>query len=219
MGCIKHVDELVPDFHSNEIDNWFIERKVVPQLFKTHLQAPDLIAEGNLLWRRRLKGLVIYRNPVDSLVSFFHFKRRYPHTREQVGGDVNCFVRQNIGEWVRWHESWISCLEKGNVRSRTLLVSYEDISSETRGFLGEITRFAGLFTGNVEELEMAVRMCEFKVLQMSERLEEKHSGERFFRRGEIGGGQNEISEETLHFAKRAAVDVTEKLHELSLRLD
>jgi len=214
---IDHVDLWIPDYHSNKPHDEFMYRKRERQFFKTHLQGRELLARGGWMWKRRLRGVVICRDPVDCLVSFWHFKRRYPDSRKKVSPEVDRFVTEELAGWITWYASWLQCLSHRLVRERSCIVFYEQLAHDPQNILASVLRFTGVNHPDPLCVRRAVESCDFKVLQEGERLEEKHSGERFFRKGEVGGGLSEVRDVTIEVVREETSGLLEELRALAMK--
>lgn len=137
---------------------------------------------------------VVYlvRDPRDVLVSFWHYKRL---TVEGFDVDLPSFV-----EAPGWSEDWRDhvegWLESGH--PSLLLLSYEELSTNPASALRRVVDFAGVDV-SAAEIERAVRASSFERMREAEERygfsihsEPALAGERFVRKGVVGGWREEL---------------------------
>lgn len=189
-----HEDELIPDLDRG--DPAFVERDgiVLPcGFYKTHrcYQA----GMHRTVW--------VIRQPTASLVSYFHFHRRYAELTQFAEQGIDLFCKQFAIDWCRHtqhHQSIVTTDPE-----RTLMVTYEGLHANPIEELARIAQFLGIHADR--------SMCEIAIDNHSfakQRATEKEAGENgefFFRSGQVDSARNELTEEANEFIDASVGDV------------
>jgi hypothetical protein len=161
------------------------------------------------------KGLpkVVYllRDPRDAIVSTWHYLRLQDATFSlslkdfiRKDGYWPCSWDLHVGGWLLDHD-----------HPDLLLVKYEEIHQDTYTVLRRVLDFSGIrYDGS--DIAKAVETSRFDDMQ---RLEEKFgsvesggvAGERFIRKGKIGGWRQELDRESLLIIEKKYIDVMESV--------
>lgn len=183
------VAALVPDMHQpNESD---VELSPLINLIKTHNEYND----------QQNKSIYLFRNPADSLVSYYYFHLRYPERKEMVSDGVDAFCLRQIEEWCRHIISYIEAKEK--MKESIMFVSYENMHNGLYSILKRALNFINLPFDN-DMIERAINHHTFKKHQKDEQLGTKYLN-KFFRKGQCGNGEQELSEDVVEIIHRKAM--------------
>lgn len=151
-------------------------------------------------------ALYVVRNPLDVAVSYAHHVGiDYDRAVDAMGLSTNTlatsgdFCFQLLGSWSDHVRSWV---DGGKNGMPLHVVRYEDLQRQPEKAFGSIAKFLKL-PKNEERLARAIRHASFKELRQQEDstgfIEKSKKSERFFRKGEIGGWRQELTE--AHVAK------------------
>ena len=182
------VEALIPDMHLPGKKD--IEIKPPVNLIKTHNEYND----------QQKKSLYVFRNPADSLISYYYFHLRYPERKGMVSDGANTFCIRTIDEWCRHIISYIKAKEK--MDKSIFFVSYENMHNGLSSILKRVLNFIDL-PFDVDIVDRAVNNHTFKKHQADEKLGEKFLN-KFFRKGQCGYGEHELSENVVEIIHRKA---------------
>jgi hypothetical protein len=177
---------LIPDLHVHPMEHPARGIFGMPtRIFKSH----------NLRDLRGRRIVYIFREPADTLISYFHFHVRGKIEPALVAQGPDAFCQAMLP---RWCEHVNMALDEIAVApSRMLLVSYEMLTQDGARALGAITRFLGL-KADEAVLTAAIEQSKFENLQAKEAQNPKNPKEFFFRKGRAGTGREELTAKTLH---------------------
>ncbi|XP_061981121.1 cytosolic sulfotransferase 15-like [Populus nigra] len=152
------------------------------------------------------KIVYMCRNPLDQVVSYFHFSRKFkrenvkPLSSIDEGFDNVCLGIQSYGPfWDTVLGYWKASLERPD---KVLFLKYEDLKEDIISNLKKIAEFLGIpFTDKEEKegvIEEISRLCSFDNLRNLEvnKNSVRPSGlpnSSFFRKGEVGDWENYMS--------------------------
>ncbi|XP_056160040.1 cytosolic sulfotransferase 15-like [Syzygium oleosum] len=194
--------EVVP---SVELKLWpDLDDPAEPRLLATHIPYPSLPESV-----KRLDCRIIYicRNPLDTVVSCWHFLLETARSQDQPEWSFEehfetfCQGQIVFGPfWDHITRYWKESLERPH---KVLFLKYEDLKEDIGGQLKKVAKFVGLpFTREEEEggvIEEIAKLCSFRTLKD---LEVNKSGklpgvpaekESFFRKGEVGDWVNYLT--------------------------
>uniref|UniRef100_A0A0D3E7U4 Sulfotransferase domain-containing protein n=1 Tax=Brassica oleracea var. oleracea TaxID=109376 RepID=A0A0D3E7U4_BRAOL len=170
-----------------------------PRLMNTHishLSLPESVKSSSCQ--------IVYccRNPKDMFVSLWHFGKKlapqetadYPLEKAVEAFCQGKFIAGPF--WDHVLEYWYASLENPN---KVLFVTYEELKKQTEVEVKRIAEFIGCGFTAEEEVSEIVKLCSFESLS---RLEVNRQGKlpngietnAFFRKGEIGGWRDTLSE-------------------------
>ncbi|ESQ37073.1 hypothetical protein EUTSA_v10002851mg [Eutrema salsugineum] len=180
-----------PDFNFSELPS--------PRLMNTHisyLSLPESVKSSSC------KIVYCCRNPKDMFVSLWHFGKKlapeetadYPIEKAVKAFCEGKFIAGPF--WDHVLEYWYASRENPN---KVLFVTYEDLKKQTGKEITRIAEFLGCGSIGEEEVKDIVRLCSFEHLS---KLEVNKEGtlpngietKAFFRKGEIGGWRDTLSE-------------------------
>jgi len=148
-------------------------------------------------------AIYIIRNPLDVAVSFaHHWGWNYDRAISEMADENAAFcsktkrlqdqLRQKLLTWSGHVKSWTE-----QTAFPVCILRYEDMKQRPAKTFSRAVRFAGLDHSG-EEIEKALSLCTFEELQRQEREngfhEKSPSSEMFFRKGEVDGWREELSD-------------------------
>ncbi|PKI67794.1 cytosolic sulfotransferase 15-like [Punica granatum] len=197
-----------------------------PRLLATHIphdSLPESVRQSGC------RVIYICRNPLDTIVSFWHFAGQvWPkvwssgQSPKEEYFDYCCRGIEGFGPfWDHILGYWKASLEGPN---RVLFLKYEDLKEDTAGNLKRIAEFMGVPFSEEEEgdgvIEEIVKLCSLSSLK---ELEVNKTGKRaisfidnntYFRKGEIGDWVNHL---TPAMAEKLESIMEEKLSPFGLK--
>lgn len=203
---LKTIVESVPDVNEEYFGRGSLatyETLRDPRIFSVHAQCDPAFR----------KVVYLLRDPRDVMVSYWHFRRL---TDPKFGLTLAQFVYTDNHWPCPWDEHVAGWLLR-NEHPDLLVVRYEEMREDTIGIVGRILDFVGLRTEK-NFLESAIRASRFENMQA---LEKKHGfsligdeglrDERFVRRGQIGGWQDELDDASLRILEDKYSQVMERV--------
>ncbi|XP_016074424.1 PREDICTED: sulfotransferase 6B1 isoform X2 [Miniopterus natalensis] len=153
-----------------------------PRILATHLHYDRLPGS---IFRNKAKILVIFRNPKDTAVSFFHFHNDVPDIPSYGSWDE--FFRQFMNGQVSWGSyfdfaiNWNKHLDDENVK----FLLYEDLKENLASGIKEIAEFLGVSLAG-EQVQSVCAQSTFQAMRA--KAQETHGavGPFLFRKGEVG---------------------------------
>ncbi|KAM4770935.1 sulfotransferase 6B1-like [Rhinophrynus dorsalis] len=162
-----------------------------PRVFSSHLLYDEV---PKSFFEKKVKILLILRNPKDTAVSYFHFCNNNPvlptyglwdlFFKDYISGKV-CY-----GSYFDHAVAWNKHIDEDNI----MAVTFEDLKLDFPAQLKKISDFFGLAL-----TEDQIKLVESKTTfqSMKENSKDTHGkfGNTFFRKGEIGDWKNIFTEE------------------------
>ncbi|XP_004627673.2 sulfotransferase 6B1 [Octodon degus] len=161
-----------------------------PRILTTHLHYDKL---PQSIFKNKAKILVMFRNPKDTAVSFFHFHNDVPDIPSYASWDE--FLKQFMKGQVSWGSyfdfaiNWSKHLDEENVK----FILYEDLKEDLATGIKQIAEFFK-FSLTGEQIQTISAQSTFSA--MREKSQETHGavGPFLFRKGEVGDWKNLFSE-------------------------
>ncbi|KAK7127354.1 hypothetical protein R3I93_020058 [Phoxinus phoxinus] len=161
-----------------------------PRLLGTHLH-PDIMPAS--FFTKKPKILVVFRNPKDTLVSYFHFMNKNPVLPSAEPWDK--FFSDFMAGEVAWGSyfdhalAWEKHLDDPNV----MIVTYEDLKQNLAEGVKKVSEF---FKLPLTDEQVASIAGESTFSAMLENSQKSHGnfGNVFFRKGEVGDWKNHFSD-------------------------
>uniref|UniRef100_A0A3Q4AYD4 Sulfotransferase n=1 Tax=Mola mola TaxID=94237 RepID=A0A3Q4AYD4_MOLML len=168
-----------------------IEQDPSPRLLGTHIH-PDNIPAS--FFEKKTKMLVVFRNPKDTLVSFYHFYQNNPVLPS--GQSWETFFSNFMSGEVAWGsyfehaKAWEKRMDDPNI----MVVTYEELKEDLSMGVRNISRFFG-FQLTEEQVQQIAEGSTFRA--MREKSNDSHAGmgKVFFRKGEVGDWKNNFTPE------------------------
>ncbi|XP_063048178.1 sulfotransferase 6B1-like [Engraulis encrasicolus] len=161
-----------------------------PRFLGTHMH-PDNIPTSFTL--EKTKMLVIFRNPKDTLVSFYHFSNKNPVLPSAESWDS--FYADFMSGEVPWGSyfdhalAWERRIDDPNV----MIVTYEELKEDLRGGIRRVAEHFGFGLCN-DTIESIAKESTFSAMKECSRDSHGQMGNVFFRKGEIGDWKNHFSQ-------------------------
>nr|XP_046257070.1 sulfotransferase 6B1 [Scatophagus argus] len=161
-----------------------------PRFLGTHMH-PDNIPSS--FYAKKTKMLVIFRNPKDTLVSFYHFFNNNPVLPS--GQSWETFFSNFMSGEVPWGSYFEHALawEKKMGDPNVMIITYEDIKQDLSEGIRQISSFFG-FSLTEAQVQKIAEGSTFKA--MKETATSSHAiGNIIFRKGEVGDWKNHFTSE------------------------
>ncbi|ERN18618.1 cytosolic sulfotransferase 5 [Amborella trichopoda] len=173
-----------------------------PRLFSTHHSYGSL---PESLKHCGCQIVYITRNPRDSIVSFWHFTKKFSYHGLEYLSFEETFERFCEGAlpFGPFFEHVLQYLKASKeMPEKVMFLTYEEMIADTKGVVKRVTAFLGRPVE--EEVEKIVEMCSFEKLSNLEvnKSEENTSKRRypnnvFFRKGAVGDWMNHFTPEMI----------------------
>jgi len=193
------IDNIRPDIYK------YIASKSENTMFMKIHDAYTFLENGDpLIPSSHIKAIYIIRNPLDVAVSYsYHCNCSIDKAISDLcntnccfygeTGRLNWHLRQKLLTWGEHVESWVD-----NTEIYVHVVRYEDMKNNPFETFKKATIFAGLSYDD-EKVKKAIEFSDFTILHDEEKKngfnERRTNDSLFFRKGEIGGWRNYLSEE------------------------
>jgi len=203
-------EKIIPDIYQNLVS----QRDPIVRnsaFVKTHENFDTILScygKGAQRANGRGRTIYIFRQPEDSLVSFYHFRLLQQPSLGQ-NRDVNLFCRSELATWTTSVSSHLKGWDRG---ANILFISYERLLTETVTTLALMLRFLEIEHG-AASVERAVSNMEFGKLRSLEEDSRKNAREYFFRQGRQGGGAKELDDDTLQFIRDSSARLMQHANE------
>ncbi|XP_030628174.1 sulfotransferase 6B1-like [Chanos chanos] len=161
-----------------------------PRFLGTHMH-PDNIPPS--FKEKKTKMLVIFRNPKDTAVSFYHFSNNNPVLPTALSWDS--FYSEFMSGEVPWGSyfdhavAWEKHINDPNV----MTVTYEELKQDLSGGVRQVSEFFG-FSLTDSQVQTIAEESTFQAMKESSQDSHGQMGNVFFRKGEIGDWKNHFSQ-------------------------
>ncbi|NXC51165.1 ST6B1 Sulfotransferase, partial [Penelope pileata] len=161
-----------------------------PRILATHLNY-DCLPKS--IFKNKAKILVLFRNPKDTAVSFFHFHKNAPSVPSYSSWDE--FFSEFMNGKVCWGSyfdhaiTWSKHIEDENI----MIITYEDLKENLTSGVKQIAEFFG-FSPSAEQIQSVADRATFQALK--DKAQETHGavGTLLFRKGVVGDWKNLFTE-------------------------
>ncbi|CAL9688306.1 unnamed protein product [Knipowitschia caucasica] len=168
-----------------------IENAPSPRILGTHLH-PDNIPET--FYHNKTKILVIFRNPKDTPVSYYHFCNNNPVLPSAQSWDsfFDSFMTGEVpwGSYFDHALGWEKKMDDPNV----MIVTYEDLKENLSQGVRQISSFFG-FSLSEARVEQISQGSTFNAMKEKSHNSHGNMGNVIFRKGEVGDWKNHFSPE------------------------
>ncbi len=202
-----HPDQLIPDVHSNDVRQQDAELVHGHRIVKSHdtiNQISDLFGEGAY---QRIQHLYLVREPVDALVSYYHFHLRYDALKDQVADGVDSFCLRKLDSWLQHTDE---ALTHHRLGGRIFIQSYEQLLRSPEQSLTSMLSWLAI-ESSPEQIARAVSHMQFSNLRKKESKNPANPNEYFFRKGVVGSGEDELKPPTIETIRERAASTLESL--------
>ncbi|XP_048842751.1 sulfotransferase 6B1-like [Brienomyrus brachyistius] len=186
----KEASQMPPliEFCSPEVQK-IMDAAPCPRILGTHLHPNNIPASFTA---KRSKMLVVFRNPKDTAVSYYHFTCENPVLPQAKSwGDFYSKFMTGEVAWGSYFDhalAWEKCMDDPNV----MIVTFEDMKKNLQQQIKEVSKFLNVSLAE-DEITVIAKESTFSV--MKEHSKESHGqmGDVFFRKGEVGDWKNHFS--------------------------
>ncbi|TFK09324.1 methionine synthase [Platysternon megacephalum] len=161
-----------------------------PRVFTTHLNYDNI---PKPVFGTNAKVLVVFRNPKDAAVSYYHFYNKNPGLPNVSSWD-EFFQKFMSGEvcWSSYFDhalAWDKHMDEENI----MIITYEEMKENLLGGVKQIAEFLG-FSLPEEKIQSIAENATFE--SMSNKSQETHGkfGPILFRKGTVGDWKNLFTE-------------------------
>lgn len=163
--------------------------KGFPVLARTHRHYSDVLDQFQ-------KGIFIYRNPLDTLVSSWHFNRNLPNSNHRHLEDIDKYVLYYITPWELHTKSYLN-------QTRFIHLKYEVLKAQPQEELEKIIAYLG-YPINSSATAKSVELSTFDSIKKMGRNNNQQYGNagkgfkgEFTRKGITGGFKEELKATTI----------------------
>ncbi|MCI4394925.1 hypothetical protein PGIGA_G00174590 [Pangasianodon gigas] len=161
-----------------------------PRLLGTHMH-PDNIPAS--FYQKKTKMLVVFRNPKDTLVSFYHFSNKNPVLPTAEPWDQ--FFMDFISGEVPWGSYFDHALawEKRMNDPNIMIITFEELKRDLSGSVQKVAEFFG-FKLTDAKIQSIAEESTFDAMKKGSKDSHGQMGNVFFRKGEVGDWRNHFSQ-------------------------
>ncbi|KAM4693516.1 sulfotransferase 6B1-like [Discoglossus pictus] len=167
-----------------------LKQETSPRVLATHLYYEDI---PKTFFDKKVKMLLVFRNPKDTAVSFFHFYNNNPLLPTYSSWDT--FFQDFMSGKVVWGSyfdhavAWNKHIDDEGV----FIVTFEEMKQDLEAAVKKISDFFG-FSLTKEQVQQIAEKGTFK--SMKEKSKQTHGefGQVLFRKGDVGDWKNYFSE-------------------------
>jgi hypothetical protein len=188
-----HPDRIIPDRYRNPISECDTSIRTPGYCVKTHdcfFTSMGLISKNAF---NNVRHIYIYRNPEDSLVSFYHFHKRDHSLSAETKDGIDAFCLKRLKDWNTNIESYIRGKEAYS--EKIFFLSYEKMLSEPFKILKDIFFWIAFPIKDVF-IQNSILNMQFDNLRSMEEKKPKSNLGFFFRKGISGSGAQELKPST-----------------------
>ncbi|XP_068183145.1 sulfotransferase 6B1-like [Antennarius striatus] len=188
----KVVSEILPlmEFLS-PVDIKKFDEAPSPRLVGTHMH-PDNIPVS--FYTKKTKMLVIFRNPKDTLVSYYHFYNNNPVLPSAKSWDTffSQFMSGNVswGSYFDYALAWEKKMDDPNVK----IITYEELKQDPSQGIRDISTFFGL-TLTEDQVQRVAEGTSFDAMKKNSAKTHATMGNVFFRKGTVGDWRSHFTPE------------------------
>ncbi|XP_062864948.1 sulfotransferase 6B1-like [Trichomycterus rosablanca] len=161
-----------------------------PRLLGTHLH-PDNIPAS--FYNNKSKMLVVFRNPKDTMVSYYHFSNKNPVLPTAQSWDH--FYTDFMSGQVPWGSyfdhalAWEKRIDDPNV----MIITFEELKQNLSEGVRRVADFFG-FTLTDDQIQTITENSTFDAMKKGSKESHGQIGNIFFRKGEVGDWRNHFSQ-------------------------
>ncbi len=178
-NTFEDVEKVIPDIYQTKLEDGAADNPLPFRLIKSHARFNPEVK----------KTIYVFRRPVDTLSSYYHYRIDFENM--DAAGDVDGFCKSNLGDWYKHVDSYVAASDTH--MDDILFVSYEWLHRDTAGALLEMVGFLGL----PADMGMCIKAVENQKFQNHRR-----QSKRFYRKGVVGDGKKELAAETVRYIEK-----------------
>lgn len=177
------------EFYSPEVHQ-VVAQAPSRRFLGTHLHPKDIPVSFKA---KKTKMLVVFRNPKDTVVSYYHFMNKNPVLPNAESWDK--FFSDFMAGEVAWGSyfdhalTWDKHMDDPNV----LIVTFEEMKENAAQGIKKVAEFFN-FPLTDEQVSTIAKETTFSAMQESSKKSHGNFGSAFFRKGEVGDWKNHFSE-------------------------
>ncbi|XP_066514671.1 sulfotransferase 6B1-like [Hoplias malabaricus] len=168
----------------------FLQKAPSPRLLGTHMH-PDNIPDS--FYQKKPKMLVIFRNPKDTTVSFYHFSNKNPvlPTAESWDHFYTDFMSGEVpwGSYFDHALAWEKHIDDPNV----MIVTFEEFKQDLNGGVQRVGEFLG-YSLTDAQIQTIAEESTFSAMKESSKSSHGQMSNVVFRKGEVGDWRNHFSQ-------------------------
>ncbi|KAM3932691.1 sulfotransferase 6B1-like [Leptodactylus fuscus] len=162
-----------------------------PRILTTHLHFKDI---PKSFFEKKVKILLVLRNPKDTAVSFYNFYNTMPALPSYNSWDLyfKDFTDGKVcyGQYFDYVVAW-----EEHFNDKTMMaITFEDMKEDFLAVLKKISEFLQ-FSLSEEQINLVASRTSFNSMKGKSESTHGKLGETFFRKGEIGDWKNSFTEE------------------------
>ncbi|XP_072265383.1 sulfotransferase 6B1-like [Pyxicephalus adspersus] len=161
-----------------------------PRVLSTHFHYDNI---PKTFFEKKVKILLVFRNPKDTAVSLFHFYNSNPILPNYNSFDdfFPDFMSGNVvwGSYFDHAAVWNNYLDKDTI----LLMTFEDMKEDLAGSIKKISDFFSMPLTE-EQVKLIADKATFKSMKENSKNTHGEMGTAIFRKGEVGDWKNYFSE-------------------------
>ncbi|MED6269029.1 Sulfotransferase 6B1 [Characodon lateralis] len=162
-----------------------------PRFLGTHLHPDNMPASFK---EKKTKMVVVFRNPKDTLVSYYHFCNNNPVLPSVESWDsfFSQFMKGDVawGSYFDHALAWNKKMDDPNV----MVVTYEDLKQDLSEGIHQISSFIG-FSLTDNQVQQIAGASTFSAMKESSVKSHGNMGNVIFRKGEVGDWKNHFTPE------------------------
>uniref|UniRef100_A0A6I8Q364 Sulfotransferase n=1 Tax=Xenopus tropicalis TaxID=8364 RepID=A0A6I8Q364_XENTR len=189
--CNKDPSPIIPILEFGAPDKFEkLNQEPSPRVLATHLHYDNI---PQRFFDKKLKMMVVFRNPKDTAVSYFHFYNNNPVLPKYSSWDTffEDFMSGNVcwGSYFDHALAWNKHIDDEGV----LIMTFEEMKEDLKAAVKKISKFFGLSLNEEQTQEVAGKGT---FTAMKEKMTEtrKDFAKIFLRKGEVGDWKNHFSE-------------------------
>ncbi len=181
-----------------------IMKRPSPRLIKTHLYLKFF---AKSLQEAKSKCIVVFREPKDSLVSYFHHYQNFVGYNGSFDEYFEMYKRGEIvlGDPFDYAISWWEQKDEDNF----MFTSYEEMREDIRGVIKKMAKFLDKDLSD-ETVEKIVEHTSFEKMKANPMANKSEIMDNFIRKGIVGDWVNFMSEDQRALVDSRAKEVREK---------
>ncbi|MGB0562399.1 MAG: sulfotransferase domain-containing protein [Spirulinaceae cyanobacterium] len=192
----SQVKSVIPGFRTCSITDR--DATVTPgRLFlKTHANYHQAMTMTHCQPGANIQHIFLYRRPEDALVSYYHFCLHHNEHKATIAAGIDAFCLSQLPVWCAMGQSYLAAQA---IHPKGLFfLAYEQMLVTPKPVLTALLTWLGITLDRID-VQKAIDNMAFQNLQAMETAKSNRRAhqERFFRRGQSGGGQDELKPSTL----------------------
>nr|XP_033793848.1 sulfotransferase 6B1-like [Geotrypetes seraphini] len=185
-----------PDFPVIEFGNLEKLERIIqqpsPRVLTTHLHHNNI---PKSFFKKKVKKIVVFRNPKDTAVSFFHFHNNNPRLPSFKSWDefFQLFMigKVHYGSYFDYMLAWNNHVTD-HMDEDILILTYEDLKKNLAAGVKQIAEFFG-FSLTREQIQEIADKSTFQNMKANSQETHGRFGQILFRKGDVGDWKNYFS--------------------------